>query len=152
MGARRVADVPIQVRIFALKVDGILTDPSACLCIIPAIEVVLEAGRLVEGSAREPEQVVYGGTLRDEVPECVVHAVGSDGGLAGGGVVLGEVADGAEVVSQSPQNVSLDEQIAHLLVGQDLVDGVPPKVAVGELGISLRIIVKLEDDLVSVGA
>ena len=111
----------------------------------------MQARELVCGAAGEAEEVVCGGVgLGDEAAEGVVGAVVGDGGGAGGVVVFGQVADGAEVVGEGPEDVAFNRDVVDLLVGEDLVDGVAPEVAVAELGRALGVVVELEDDLADV--
>jgi hypothetical protein len=72
--------------------------------------------------------------LADDLSERVVADVVDDRGGAGGGVVLDQVADGAEVVAEAPGDGSggAGGGRAELLVGQDLVGRRAVEVAVGE--------------------
>jgi len=54
------------------------------------------------------------------------------------------------VVGKGPEDVAFDRNVVDLLVGQDLVDGVAPEVAVAKLGGALGVVVELEDDLADV--
>ncbi len=78
--------------------------------------------------------------------------VGDRGGV-GLGIVLGQVADAAEVVGQRPEDIARRQQTVHLLVGKDLVNGRAPEVTVAEVtGIRVAAagLVELERDLVAV--
>jgi len=72
--------------------------------------------------------------LADDLPERVVADVVDDRGDAGGGGVLHQVADGAQVVAEAPGDGAggAGGSGAELLVGQDLVGRRAVEVAVGE--------------------
>ena len=148
---RFVRHISIQIRVASRKADGVLAEPSAYLGIIPPVEVVLEGGGVVEGAAGEGEEVVEGGVgFGEEVAVGVEGAVVGDGGLAGGGVALHQVADRAEVVGEWPEDVAGRGEGGDLFIGEDLVDGGAPEVAVGELRVALGVVVELQDNLADV--
>ncbi|MFN7767624.1 MAG: hypothetical protein ACK5UC_10505, partial [Planctomycetaceae bacterium] len=102
---------------------------------VPAGAVEVEAG----GGVPFPTGVGEPGLelavrLADDLAERVVADVVDDGGGAGGGVVLDQVADGAEVVAEAPGDGSSRTGRAgrDLFVGQDLVGRRAVEVAVGE--------------------
>lgn len=71
----------------------------------------MQAGLLVVQAAGEGEKAIDGGGLAGggirlgfQISIGVVHAVVDDRGYAGLGVVLGQVADGAEIVGQGPDD------------------------------------------------
>ena len=113
----------------------------------------MEGGGGVEGAAGEGEEVVEGGVgFGEEVAVGVEGAVVGNCGDAGGVVVLGQVADCAKVVGEGPENGPRLGGVGHLLVGEDFIHCGAPQVAVRELGIALRIVVELEDDLANLGS
>jgi hypothetical protein len=106
----------------------------------------LESRVAVKGAGGEAEKGGHGRIgLARHAPEGVVNDVVGDGCDAGFSVVKRQVADRVEVVGQGPQNragaVEFD-----LFVGQNLVDGGAPEVAVGDLALGAD----LENDLVAV--
>jgi len=113
---RAVRDVPVQVRVAGGEAERVLAQEPAQVRVVPAGQVVLQAGVFVEDLACKPEERLERGVrLRSDVPEAVVLQVIDDGGRVGAGVVLGDVADGAEVVGEKPGDGS-----GAVFVGEDL--------------------------------
>jgi len=108
----------------------------------------LLAGVVVPHAAGVAEQGVDGRVgLAGDVAEGVVGLVVGNRGRVGGVVVSGQIADGAQIIGQRPEDV-FDAAVVDRFVGQQLVDGIAPEVAVGEIG--GRVAVELENGLVAV--
>ncbi|MFN9199187.1 MAG: hypothetical protein ACK5WR_14055, partial [Planctomycetaceae bacterium] len=95
-----------------------------------AVEVEADGGVPFPAGVGEPGLELAVG-LADDLAEGVVADVVDDRGGAGGGVVLDQVADGAEVVAEAPGDGSGGAG-GDPFVGQDLVGGRSVEVAVGE--------------------
>ncbi|MCZ7667021.1 MAG: hypothetical protein M5U34_07265 [Chloroflexi bacterium] len=145
---RRIPHIPIQIRIARRKPGRIFGQPSADIWIVPSVEVPLQPGVVVEVAGGVAEDGVdRRGGLGIDLSEGLVDLVVGDRGHVGRGVVGRHVADGALPIRQRPEDV-LRPAIVDRLVGQDLVDGRTPEVAVGEVG--GRRAVEVEDGIVAV--
>src|SRR5689334_12500235 len=101
MACWRVPGVSILVVGVAKGANWVLAGPDAGAGVIPAVEVVLQAGGVVERAAGEAEELIDGGVgLAHEAAVVVVTAVIVDGGGVGGRVVAGQVAEGAKLVAE----------------------------------------------------
>jgi len=132
---RPVPHIPVQVHIPGREADRVFAEEPAGAGVVPAGAVEVEDGGRVPFPAGvgEPGRKLAV-RLADDLPEGVVADVVDDRGGAGGGVVLDQVADGAEVVAEAPGDGSRRTGGAggDLFVGQDLVGGWAVEVTVRE--------------------
>src|SRR5215471_9780658 len=98
MANRIVTNVSLNVRITRREANWVFVEPGAEG--VPAMGVVAEFGGGVVGATGVADETGEGVvSLAEEAAEGVVGAVVDKGGFVLGGVVRGEVARGAEVVS-----------------------------------------------------
>ena len=132
---RPIPHIPVEIHIAGGEAEGVFAEEPAGAGVVPAGAVEVEAGGGVPFPAGvgEPGLELAVG-LADDLAEGVVADVVDDRGGAGGGVVLHQVADGAEVVAEAPGDGSGRTGGAggDLFVGQDLVGRRAVEVAVGE--------------------
>ena len=114
---RLIPHIPIQIRIGRGEPHRIFTDPCSCLRIVPSIEIVLESRVGVEGPPGEAEQRAdVRISLPAHLPKRVVNDVVDDGCDICFGIVIGQVADGVEMVGERPEDLSAAVRL-DLLIG-----------------------------------
>jgi hypothetical protein len=90
---RIIGHIPPDIRVSRLEPDGVFAEPAGDDGVVPAVEVVLQAGVDVEGAGGVAEEEGVGAVADvDDVSEGIVDDVGFDGGGLCGGVVEGDVA------------------------------------------------------------
>jgi hypothetical protein len=132
---RPIPHIPAEVDIAGGEAEGVFAEEPAGAGVVPAGAVEVEAGGWVPFPTGVGEPgLELAVRLADDLAERVVADVVDDRRRAGGGGVLDQVADGAEVVAEAPGDGSSRTGGAggDLFVGQDLVGRWAVEVAVGE--------------------
>ena len=113
----------------------------------------MQAGIFVKQSPCIAENAIHSGVcLGFEISEGVVNPVIGNGCLIRAGIVACQVTHGIQVVGKRPQNI-LRPTVVDRLVGEDLIDRLPPEIAMREVAgrqVARARLVELEGDLVVV--